>query len=1162
MGTVDAVAPDQAAVENAMQSQPSKSGIPKQNIPRKLREELQRAYKQLQEIKINEYNSLNGLMSKINNNSSLNVDLIRYKGIKSGLTQIENILLKKIKTMWDVKDEQEFLNMLLHDSTNDFDTTNIMTLFVIGLFSVNTMSFSEWTDNQKTTNVENYIFDFLLYIEIGSTIKFVESTETQYDLPEDDAKIPNTLCITDEVIKPPTRKFCFLGNLDNDIVPWSSKIEKGDMITSTPALWYVYVQWMFRDEKLGCYGVLHDKNCYLFTHDLPELIDDVVDVTDEATKQVINPNIEEIYEKYFDCLEVLMDVIQGPETFPTDFISNPKCSTFKFNMLLYVHLLILGHSETDKTVLFVNFKNDEIVKDALWAGQEYGKFKKELMKGNNHVIGKCTDISVIENLALAHLELMQKGPYNFDSDGDSNYKDCQDKFMATCPVHYRWVFEDPRLGKCQEWINTFDRHMKSVHIDSIGVMRRILNVIDQDLKTYKQSTITLALQMFKKQKIFSKVKDERHPDNDWYIVFDFEMYAQSRNLFNKKSEIQDFCGGIDAYKNAVTTVLKNNRHWHYCDFNYKYILTDRSGTSFHIADAGQLEYRSDTMSTEINTLSNYCPFCLGSILKVKGMLTHIHEKHADQEQDIALIKTPEQKQYERLEATGGEKYQVDSDTFPSNVVAEGSHTPASRDSQRSFTYSSAGEAKYELEWLSRHGNTEDFPNTPGERTPNTPADANYLSKWLTEVGAIEKNKAKPLLAPLTPLTNETVAVSEKNKRKKKKKKKNEAQDTPPIVSSPPGNVDETGKKDTGAPTTKPPTPPPVSTDPEGTFLPAARGASSRVSTPQRRLETPKTTLPDIGRPTSAPSHTVGNVVKNDLKPSNRTHQGNDKQIGKELLQEKVLHQRALQKWQDISDGFAQQVADLNKRLGEKEKKNQEEEQKIQELNGEIETLKNDTKRISEELAEANDKGVKHVGNEAKIQELTNELKEKESEIQKLRNEIEATKSVDVKTLKSDQSDLQTRNDELEDQIQKHIDLLEELKKEIKDNEKKKDENSKFIHTQIDELYKMDIDALGLQYLLNEGKFEEFKKEVEENNPVQEEHSACALFLIYESMAGTWKMFKKQQENGTVDSLITQKLMHEYRLYQSIKNHDPDVQAHTSKYFRQFKENFVDNQAVE
>ena len=48
--------------------------------------------------------------------------------------------------------------------------------------------------------------------------------------------------------------------------------------------------------------------------------------------------------------------------------------------------------------------------------------------------------------------------------------------------------------------------------------------------------------MFKKQKIFSKVKDERHPDKDWYVVFDFEMYAQSRKLFNKKSEINDFCG--------------------------------------------------------------------------------------------------------------------------------------------------------------------------------------------------------------------------------------------------------------------------------------------------------------------------------------------------------------------------------------------------------------------------------------------------------------------------------------------------------------------------------------------------------------------------------------------------------------------------------------------
>ena len=1141
-----------------IQSQPSKSDVQQQNIPTRLKEELHNVYERLKKIDMDNHNVLLSLTREIDKNSKLNLQLSDLKSKRKGIPNIEGTLFKKIKAMWDVKDEQGFLKMVLHDPTNDFDSTNIMTLFVLGLFSVNSMLFSEWVEN-NTTNVRNYILDFLLYIEKGSTIKFVESTETQYDLPDDDTKIPDTLCITDEVIKPPTRNFCFLGDLDNVIVPWSSKIGKYDMITSTPALWYVYVQWIFREEKLGCYGVLHDKNCYFFTHDLPDVIDEIV-VSDEVPKQ-INPTIEEIYDKYIDCLEILADTIEGSETLPTDFISNPNSSTFKFNRLLYVHLLILGHSE-DKKVLFVNM-DDNIVKDALWAGQQYGEFKKELMKGNNHVIEKCTDISAIENLALAHLELMQSRPYNFDSDGDFDYKACKDKFMTTCPVHYHWVFEDPRLGTCKKWIEQFDASITSIHIDSIGVMRRILNVIREYLDGYTENTIAVGLQMFKTQKIFSKVKDERHPDKDWYIVFDFEMYAKNKNLFNKNSKIKDFCGGIDAYKHAVTTVVKNDRHWHYCDFNYKYILTDISGTIFHIADAGQLEYRSDTSNTEINTLSNHCPFCLESVLKLRKMITHIHEKHADQEQDIAL-KTAGETQHKKLEATGGETYKVGSDTFPSNLVIGGPNTPASRASQKSYNWSSAGEAKYEEEWLSRQ--------PAGESTPRTPVDANNLTTWLTQVSAIEKNKAKPLLAPITPTPSESVTVSNGQSKKKKRKKKtndknanksNETQDNPPILSPTPANEDETEKIDTEASTTKPPTPPPASaSDPEKprTPLPVIPTVS-RVSTPQPRPETPQTKFPDIGRPNSAPSNTVGNVVKDLLKPSNRNHQGNDKQIGKELLEINSNHRKALKRWQDLSEGFSQQVVDLNKRLEEKEKKNKEDEQKIQELNDQIESLNNDTKRISEELVQANDKGVKHAGNEEKIEELKNQLTQKEDEIQKLRNDIEEKKNVDVKTLESEQSDLQTRNDELEGQIQRHIDLLEELKKEIKDNEKKKDENSKFIDTQIDELYTMDIDALGLQDLLNEGKFEEFKKEVEDDNPEQEEHSACALFLIYESMAGTWKMFINQQQQKEVGSLITQKLMHEYRLYQSIKNHDLNVQARTSKYFRQFKKDFVEKQAA-
>ena len=139
-------------------------------------------------------------------------------------------------------------------------------------------------------------------------------------------------------------------------------------------------------------------------------------------------------------------------------------------------------------------------------------------------------------------------------------------------------------------------------------------------------------------------------------------------------------------------------------------------------------------------------------------------------------------------------------------------------------------------------------------------------------------------------------------------------------------------------------------------------------------------------------------------------------------------------------------------------------------------------------------------------------------------------------------------------------LLEKIRKEIRENERKRDEDMTNIDAQIDRLFKMDIDESNLRNYLIPGEgedpmYSEFKEEVLDENSTKETHSLCALFLMYESIAGTWKLFMEQKEKGNVDDIIIQKLIHELRLYDSIENHNANVKKVVSKYFREFVQAF-------
>jgi hypothetical protein len=223
---------------------------------------------------------------------------------------------------------------------------------------------------------------------------------------------------------------------------------------------------------------------------------------------------------------------------------------------------------------------------------------------------------------------------------------------------------------------------------------------------------------------------------------------------------------------------------------------------------------------------------------------------------------------------------------------------------------------------------------------------------------------------------------------------------------------------------------------------------------------------------------------------------------------------------------------------------------IQELEKRNEELHETVQTLTDAIAKQN---TEHA---SKIKELAGE---KDTEIAELQKQLTTTATEQVKALGTARETLQKENDAIKKQIHYNTSLLESIRKEIKDNERKKDQNMKQIEEEIDALYGMDIDNYDMEALLklddngnhNPDNYVKFKNEVLEEQLMQETHSLCALFLMYESMAGTWKAFVEQRAANNIDNVIIQKLMHELRLYSSIGNHNETVKGLVSKHFTEF-----------
>jgi predicted nucleic acid-binding Zn-ribbon protein len=158
-------------------------------------------------------------------------------------------------------------------------------------------------------------------------------------------------------------------------------------------------------------------------------------------------------------------------------------------------------------------------------------------------------------------------------------------------------------------------------------------------------------------------------------------------------------------------------------------------------------------------------------------------------------------------------------------------------------------------------------------------------------------------------------------------------------------------------------------------------------------------------------------------------------------------------------------------------------------------------------------------------ELEGDLEHKEEELSELRNETEAAEKALLNATKN---------------------MDKDMSEELKEYDTVMSEGMKLVVTD------------NMREKLRKGEFREFYDLVKMHPSKKETYSNAALFLVMESMGGTWKMAQdsrvRKGDTENYDEIITEKIIYDLRQWDSIGNHMVDMK-HTSKDFKAFVEAF-------
>jgi hypothetical protein len=1026
----------------------------------------------------------------------------------------------------------------------------IMILFVLGVLKHDDMSFETWMTSSED-HIKEYVNNLWGYIHsVNTTFSVADVYDSE--ITSQESEVYDDLQRTEKDIP----SACFMSKLNSSIqiIKFTHKVCVLDNISSKdqcfkydPVLWHVFFMWCFRDKsQLKSYAMKCGDKRYIFLANVPKF---------SNMTPPFNDKNDALFKMIKDPYTLIVGHLKSMKLKGTDdvhIISRTRTESC-YSLLVCVHVLtlvVLGdYCEFFADTDFFDESTELLgcIRDKKPSAVLSDLVFDTLLTFPLHFPSSMTEVQ-IEAVASEYLEKMKYSNFVYDNtkiNNDQQYLctltqqiDHLDYILSTCHIQYNWLFQDSRLTKYQSWLNTLFDEMKGIATKSfhiIGVYRRILHLMRRDIDTVS-SFSDLAETFFDEPAICSKVE---YFDKLGFVTFDFSNFGINKTLFKAQNarssvlpdELMDvFCTINNRLSNYLKAPLQDyfkNDDFNMFDFQFKFLVFEENNNQYFVRDTCQLKYMQEDIITLNFQCIKECPSCG----KIQEPPMESWYKHIANHDELRIMKP----------SSGSNKSEV---TTP---VRSPAFLPLKPHSVHTSPFGS------------RHPSRA--PSGAGGSGGTIVSGGNFGSA-MTEVET-ERKRFEEILASLRTHHESTKTYIDKASRSMS----GSSSGTKAVLDE----LTQALRQLEAA---------------EKLLNETIEQRDQRIRDLQGELADESNKFIQLQEDLTQKEAEL-KTAKDDLQTAKDELQTATKNI-QDLKAAAVQSADELTKTQenlsDIQTKFSQKEAELtrnqddhNQLIAQKDKTIQEKEADLTAVNGKLKAIENELKDSKDNLSTAQlqfdtdklqfdtDKAALEkeildlqtkaastvsappVQDDTVIKALEAKLKLAEQENKELKTKFAA----EEKMVHEMVAELRKMNDLLNQELgisttrtSTAIDGLHQTTKTILKQ-----------YTQHAKLNDLFLAVMNADLETGKQKRKVFFDKVTAGNINQKEYSPIALFLMYESMAATWYLFKSKYvaPNATDEDKesVLEKIIYDFRQWKTIKNHTQ--QKYHSKYFKEFIE---------
>jgi predicted nucleic acid-binding Zn-ribbon protein len=973
----------------------------------------------------------------------------------------------------------------------------LMCLFVCGYIQSDSMSLQEWStkkSKQKDGVFDKFEQSFIAYLKNPEDFKYVRNNNKQQTVSDYKTKaIPADLCIIRD--KAMSTKDCVL-----EI--WRDSTKYTDYnIEVWPLFFTLSLQLQ---SKMGCFGITSGTGAsYIFLYNLPDW---------NVSQTRYRSRKESYWKKYIeDPITLYSSTIEQLGVTQTQIVSNISTSNKEDSVFLYVHLFTLltfSNYENHRFYSWFHNRSFEFTKRVFrMSGMTYNEIEAASSLNTmdtdqdypfNVVPIINSTVKGLGRLASKYIDLLTEEPvysepvHNFEFFPTMSYKKHVDFLMRDeHAVVYDWVFRNPNLLDDQTW----QSHLPAANGDdwqNIGICRRVYHAMWENLSGKRLRDD--ALLFFVTLEKGRTIENRENSFKEGVVELDLEVDYTEKGITNPN--VGDF---VQSQTPEVQTAIGSYfgaRGYTVSDLAHKYVARLASDNSLIVLDSHDWAEKAGG----------------GSGLPMKNI--PLNPLPPEEEPKFGMLRPSVPPNRSPSDITPA----VASAEPPSD--SEESDTPARPETSMS---SRSGDKKYDLDSLirnlesvtkrhafeisTRRGRLKGLTALTAEQRKQHQEETKELENLNQELNKI-KEDMKSLQENLKGIEEEKNTLETQLQDAKDKNLEIEAEKT---------NLEETiTQKDD-----------------------VIEEKDKSISEKDEKIKEKDDLIEEKDGIIASKEEEIIQLKK-DLEDLEKNNGDNTTQL-----------QEQIKNLEDKIAGLEKDIQDKDTKTGdlETEKKGLEEE---------ITDLKNQNDKLTTErdqVKQSKDNDAQQ--NISAVSALEEEKENLERDVRNLTNINDVlTRDKDNKETQIDKLERETdEQDEQIDELHKEIETAEEaLIKATKDMDKDVHEELKEYDKVMSEGMKIVVTAQMREKLRN-GEFNVFYELVKQNPSPKETYSNAALFLVLESMGGTWKMALASRagkaDTEDYDDIITEKIIYDLRQWDAIGNGGKVGMRHTSKDFKAF-----------